>query len=79
MSTTGSSRSTGRRFGRAGSALLLATALLVGTLTTVAAPDAVAAPNNFVTMPDGIEIAINVRLPDGYVEGQRYPTPPGRV
>ena len=74
MSTTRSSRSTGRRFGRAGSALLLASALLVGTLTTVAAPDAVAAPNNFVTMPDGIDIAINVRLPDGYVEGRKYPT-----
>jgi putative CocE/NonD family hydrolase len=25
-------------------------------------------------MPDGIEIAVNVRLPDGYVEGRKYPT-----
>ena len=25
-------------------------------------------------MPDGIEIAINVRLPDGYVAGKKYPT-----
>ena len=33
-----------------------------------------AAPNQFVTMPDGIDIAVNVRLPDGYVEGRRYPT-----
>jgi putative CocE/NonD family hydrolase len=74
MSTTGTSRSAGRRTGRAGTALLLVGALLVGILTTVAAPDATAAPNNFVTMPDGIDIAINVRLPDGYVAGREYPT-----
>ncbi len=35
---------------------------------------AVAAPNNFVTMPDGVQIAINVRLPEGYQAGRRYPT-----
>jgi hypothetical protein len=33
-----------------------------------------AAPNTFVTMPDGVQIALNVRLPDDYVDGRRYPT-----
>ncbi|HVF73801.1 MAG TPA: CocE/NonD family hydrolase [Acidimicrobiales bacterium] len=33
-----------------------------------------AAPNQFVTMADGVEIAVNVRLPDNYVAGQTYPT-----
>jgi putative CocE/NonD family hydrolase len=37
-------------------------------------PTAVAAPTGFVTMSDGIQIAVNVRLPDGYVQGKRYPT-----
>ncbi|HEX9968683.1 MAG TPA: CocE/NonD family hydrolase, partial [Acidimicrobiales bacterium] len=31
-------------------------------------------PNTFVTMPDGVSIAMNVRLPDNYVPGQTYPT-----
>jgi putative CocE/NonD family hydrolase len=42
-------------------------ALLVGS------PPAGAAPNRYVTMPDGIKLAINVRMPDGYVAGKRYP------
>ncbi|MDQ3645765.1 MAG: CocE/NonD family hydrolase [Actinomycetota bacterium] len=55
--------------------------ILVGmtVLGTVAAsviftsPSAVAAPNAYVTMSDGISIAINVRMPDGYEKGRRYP------
>ncbi|MGH2711182.1 MAG: CocE/NonD family hydrolase [Actinomycetota bacterium] len=33
-----------------------------------------AAPNGYVTMSDGTSIAINVRMPDTFEEGQRYPT-----
>jgi len=52
--------------------------LVIGLLAPVvvgggAAP-AVAAPTGFVTMSDGVQIAVNVRLPDGYVPGLRYPT-----
>src|SRR4051812_27313909 len=53
---------------------VLALALVAGALTVGPARDALAAPNNFVTMPDGIDIAINVRLPDDYQAGKRYPT-----
>jgi len=49
---------------------LVATALLVAGDAPPAAP----APTGFVTMSDGVQIAVNVRLPDGYVPGQRYPT-----
>ncbi|HEX2051827.1 MAG TPA: CocE/NonD family hydrolase [Actinomycetota bacterium] len=37
-------------------------------------PEAEAAPNRYVTLSDGTSIAINVRMPEGYVEGRRYPT-----
>lgn len=53
----------------------LALALLgAGVALVPRANDARAAPNTFVTMPDGVRIAVNVRLPDGYVQGRRYPT-----
>jgi len=55
----------------------LAGALVVGAVAVGAAgplPDAGAAPNNYVRMPDGVDIAINVRLPDSYVPGRTYPT-----
>ena len=58
--------------------IAIALALLVGVIAVqaVAGPagPAGAAPNNYVTMPDGVQIAINVRLPDGYQAGRRYPT-----
>jgi putative CocE/NonD family hydrolase len=54
---------------------------LVGTLLVTAAPAARAefppppvGPTDFVVMSDGIEIAINVRMPIGYKEGQKVPT-----
>src|SRR3979490_120324 len=48
---------------------------LVGPLSVVARPDvAVGAPNDFVTMTDGVSIAVNVRMPTNYIPGQRYPT-----
>lgn len=36
--------------------------------------DADAAPNGYVRMSDGTLIAINVRMPEGFEEGKRYPT-----
>ena len=38
------------------------------------APEAQASPNTFVTMSDGVQIALNVRMPDNYEEGKSYPT-----
>lgn len=35
---------------------------------------AAAAPTGFVTLSDGVSIAVNVRMPTNYVTGQRYPT-----
>jgi putative CocE/NonD family hydrolase len=52
-------------------------AILTGVLSTllVAAPQqADAAPNGYVRMSDGVLIAVNVRMPDGFVEGKQYPT-----
>jgi uncharacterized protein len=64
-----------RRAPRALLVALLTLALLGGGVLVF--PDrnpAQASPNQYVRMPDGIRIAINVRLPDAYVEGQHYPT-----
>lgn len=62
------------RMRRGAIGVLLVIGLLATGFTAAPAPPAGAAPNDFVTMPDGIEIAVNVRLPDGYEEGRRYPT-----
>src|SRR5687767_1719118 len=60
---------------RGGAVLGLAMCLLLGVVGLVPGRQAaLAAPNQFVTMPDGVQIAINVRLPDNYVAGQTYPT-----
>ncbi|HVM36631.1 MAG TPA: CocE/NonD family hydrolase [Actinomycetota bacterium] len=48
------------------------TLVIFATLTL--APRAEAAPNGYVEMSDGTLIAVNVRMPKGYVEGRRYPT-----
>lgn len=48
---------------------------LIASLTVVARPEvATAAPTGYVTMSDGVSIAVNVRMPISYVPGQRYPT-----
>jgi uncharacterized protein len=47
--------------------------LAVAASVFVTAP-ATAAPNGYVEMSDGTLIAVNVRMPKGYVEGRRYPT-----
>lgn len=52
------------------------TAVALAGLAAIEGPTtpAVAAPNGYVTLPDGVQIAVNVRLPDGYQPGTRYPT-----
>ncbi len=54
---------------------MLAIAAGAGLLTALlpSAP-ALASPNTFITMSDGVQIALNVRMPDGYQKGQSYPT-----
>ncbi|MGH2661944.1 MAG: CocE/NonD family hydrolase [Actinomycetota bacterium] len=47
---------------------------VIGTLLFLVPRPAQAAPNGYVEMSDGTLIAINVRMPDTFVEGQRYPT-----
>lgn len=53
---------------------LAAAVVFLGALGVVRLPAGRAAPNQFVTVSDGVQIAVNVRLPDGYVPGRRYPT-----
>lgn len=52
--------------------LTTAFALFATTLVLGSAP-AMAAPTRYVTLTDGTSIALNIRMPDGYKEGQRYP------
>jgi len=53
----------------------LAGVMLVGPLSAVVRPEvAAAAPTGYVTMSDGVSIAVNVRMPTHYVPGTRYPT-----
>jgi putative CocE/NonD family hydrolase len=59
---------------RATFAGLLAVAAVALPAVVAAPPPVSAAPTTFVTMPDGVKLAIAVRMPDGYVAGQRYPT-----
>ena len=60
---------------RGGTVVGLALCLLLGAVGIVPGRQAaLAAPNQYVTMPDGVNIAVNVRLPDNYVAGQTYPT-----
>lgn len=60
---------------RVASVATLIVSLLAGGIALVPVVDrATAAPNQYVTMPDGVKIAVNVRLPDNYVAGQTYPT-----
>ncbi len=52
---------------------VLALALLA-TLVLAIPRTATAAPNGYIQMSDGTLIAINVRMPNNYEEGKRYPT-----
>jgi len=61
-------------FGRRVFAACIAALGIAAALVLVAAPDSPATPDTFVTMDDGIEIAVGIRLPNGYVEGKKYPT-----
>ena len=46
-------------------------ATLLGATLLPAAP-ASASPNTFVTMSDGVQIALNVRMPKNYQDGGAY-------
>jgi uncharacterized protein len=67
-------RRRGWRRARAVLALVLSFVVAGTALALVPLPRAEAAPNTYVTMPDGVQIAVNVRLPDAYLAGRRYPT-----
>lgn len=55
--------------------LVAATALLASLLVPfLPAAPAQASPNTFVTMSDGVQIALNIRMPDDYQKGRAYPT-----
>jgi putative CocE/NonD family hydrolase len=60
----------------AGIALTLVGTLLwlVPAAASAAEEPTTPAPTGYVEMSDGTLIAVQVRMPDGYVEGQRYPT-----
>ncbi|MDP9389141.1 MAG: CocE/NonD family hydrolase, partial [Actinomycetota bacterium] len=60
--------------GRRSIAVVAVAVVFLGALATVRPLPGRAAPNQFVTVSDGVQIAVNVRLPDGYVPGRRYPT-----
>jgi putative CocE/NonD family hydrolase len=55
-------------------AVLSAASTLAAGLLLVHAPVASAAPDTFVTMNDGVKIAVGVQLPTDYEKGKRYPT-----
>ena len=48
--------------------------VLAGALVATGPSPARAAPNRYVEMSDGILIAINVRMPDGFEKGDEVPT-----
>ena len=54
---------------------LFAAASLIASLFVALAPaPAKASPNTFVIMSDGVQIALNIRMPDNFQEGKSYPT-----
>jgi putative CocE/NonD family hydrolase len=52
----------------------LTTSALAGALLVTLPAPAQAAPNQYLVMSDGVLIAMNVRMPDGYEKGDRVPT-----
>jgi uncharacterized protein len=52
---------------------LLSLALVLGSVA-VTAPPAQASPTDYIEMSDGVLIAVNIRMPDDYKKGLRYPT-----
>ncbi|HWC14033.1 MAG TPA: CocE/NonD family hydrolase [Actinomycetota bacterium] len=55
-------------------ALVVCCAMVATLLVAIAAEPAQAAPNTYVRMSDGVLIALNVRMPDGYKKGEKVPT-----
>ena len=55
--------------------LLAATVVLASLLVPfLPTREAQASPNTFVTMSDGVEIAVNIRMPADFKKGKTYPT-----
>ena len=40
----------------------------------VSAGPVAASPNRFIEMSDGVQIAVNIRMPDNFQKGREYPT-----
>ena len=55
-------------------AVLAGASALAAVLVGVVAPPSQAAPDTFVTMSDGVDIAVGVQLPTHYDPHRRYPT-----
>ncbi|MDQ3986780.1 MAG: CocE/NonD family hydrolase [Actinomycetota bacterium] len=64
--------SIGAAFLRRGGAMMVTSALVI--LLVPLAPPARATPTHYVTMSDGINIAVNIRMPNDYKKGRSYPT-----
>lgn len=58
---------------RQGTAIAIV-AVLSAALVVSSSPPAEASPNRFLTMSDGVSIALNIRMPDGFKKGKSYPT-----
>ena len=55
-------------------AFLLSAALISSLFVLIAPTPANASPTDYIEMSDGINIAVNIRMPDDFVEGKSYPT-----
>ncbi|HEY8393389.1 MAG TPA: CocE/NonD family hydrolase [Thermaerobacter sp.] len=66
-------RSVHRPAGRLLALTLAGAVMAAATLLAAAVTPAAAAPNQYVRMSDGVLIAVNVRMPDHYVKGKKYP------
>ncbi|HEX2239798.1 MAG TPA: CocE/NonD family hydrolase [Actinomycetota bacterium] len=53
---------------------ILVVLLLAGAAVALTVAPAAATPTDYVQMSDGIKIAVNIRMPDGFEKGQTYPT-----
>jgi predicted acyl esterase len=53
--------------------VIVAIVALVASLFPATEP-ALATPTHYVEMSDGVSIAVNIRMPNGFRKGKRYPT-----
>lgn len=55
-------------------AALLATTVVSSVFVLIAPTPASASPTDYVTMSDGVNIAVNIRMPDDFDKAKSYPT-----